>query len=105
MTRGHHNVLDNYTQADTCTGLDLARRVRPDGRHPGAQSLPDSDRNRLVATLVGPAQEKKPVMSRLAIAFVFPLAATAAYAQDTQSGQPRTPAVASANGAQPFLKP
>jgi hypothetical protein len=36
---------------------------------------------------------------------VFPLAATAAYAQDTQSGQPRTPAVASANGAQPFLKP
>ena len=55
MTRGHHNVLDNYTQADTCTGLDLARRVRPDGRHPGAQSLPDSDRNRLVATLVGPA--------------------------------------------------
>jgi hypothetical protein len=74
MTRGHHNVLDYYTQADTCTGLDLARRVRPDGRHPGAQSVPDSDRNRLVATLVGPAQEKKPVMSRLAIAFVFPLA-------------------------------
>ncbi len=42
-------------------------------------------------------------MSRLAIAFVLALAATAANAQDTSSGQSRTPAVTSANGTQPFL--
>jgi hypothetical protein len=40
-------------------------------------------------------------MSKLAIAFV--LAATAANAQDTKSGQSHTPATASANGTQPFL--
>jgi hypothetical protein len=40
-------------------------------------------------------------MSKLAIALV--LAATAANAQDTKSGQSYTPAVASANGTQPFL--
>jgi hypothetical protein len=42
-------------------------------------------------------------MSRPAIAFVLALAATAANAQDTKSGQSHTPAVASSNGAQPFL--
>jgi len=42
-------------------------------------------------------------MSRLAIAFVLTLAATAANAQNTTSGQSRTPAAASANGTQPFL--
>ena len=42
-------------------------------------------------------------MSRLAIAFVLALAATAAHAQDTKSGQSHTPAVASANGTPPFL--
>jgi hypothetical protein len=42
-------------------------------------------------------------MSRLAIAFVLALTATAANAQDTTSGQSRAPAVASANGTQPFL--
>ena len=42
-------------------------------------------------------------MSRLAIAFVLVLAATAADAQDTKFGQSRTPAVASANETQPFL--
>jgi hypothetical protein len=42
-------------------------------------------------------------MSRLAIAFVLALAATAANAQDTTSGQSRTPVVASTNGTQPFL--
>ena len=50
------------------------------------------------------AQEEKPVMSRLAIAFVLGLAATAANAQDdTKSEQSHTPAVASANGTRPFL--
>jgi hypothetical protein len=42
-------------------------------------------------------------MSRLAIAFVLVLAATAANAQDTTSGQSRTPTVASTYGTQPFL--
>jgi hypothetical protein len=42
-------------------------------------------------------------MSRLAIAFVLALAATAANAQHTKSGQSQTPAVASANGTRPFL--
>jgi hypothetical protein len=42
-------------------------------------------------------------MSRLAIAFVLALAATAANAQDTKFGQSHTPAVASANGTPPFL--
>jgi hypothetical protein len=42
-------------------------------------------------------------MSRLAIAFVLALAATAANAQDTKSGQSRAPAVASADTTRPFL--
>ena len=42
-------------------------------------------------------------MSRLAIAFVLALAATAANAQVTKSEQSQTPAVASANGSRPFL--
>jgi hypothetical protein len=42
-------------------------------------------------------------MSRLTVAFVLALAATAANAQDTKSGQSHTPAVTSANGTQPFL--
>jgi hypothetical protein len=42
-------------------------------------------------------------MSRLAIAFVLALAATAADAQDTKSAQSQTPAVPSANGTRPFL--
>ncbi len=42
-------------------------------------------------------------MSRLAIAFVMALAATAANAQDTKSGQSQTPAVASADETRPFL--
>ena len=41
-------------------------------------------------------------MSRLAIALMVALAATGANAQD-KSGQSDTPAVASANGARPFL--
>lgn len=49
------------------------------------------------------SQEGKLVMSRLAIAFVLAVAATAANAQDTKSGQSDTPAVASANGTRPFL--
>jgi hypothetical protein len=49
------------------------------------------------------AQKEKPVMSRLAIAFVLALAATAANAQETTSGQSPTPPVASANGTRPFL--
>ena len=42
-------------------------------------------------------------MSRLAIAFVLALVATAASAQDTRSEQSQTPAVASANEMRPFL--
>jgi hypothetical protein len=42
-------------------------------------------------------------MSRPAIAFVLALAAVAANAQDTRSGQSQTPAVADANGMRPFL--
>jgi hypothetical protein len=42
-------------------------------------------------------------MWRLAIAFVLALAATAANAQDTKSGQSQTPAVASGTGTRPFL--
>lgn len=42
-------------------------------------------------------------MPRAAIAFVLALAATAANAQDTKSGQSHTPADASVNGARPFL--
>jgi hypothetical protein len=42
-------------------------------------------------------------MSRLAIALVLVLAATAANAQDTRSGQSNMPAVASANVTRPFL--
>ncbi len=42
-------------------------------------------------------------MSRLAIAFGLALAATAANAQDTRSGQSQTPAVAIDNGTRPFL--
>lgn len=48
------------------------------------------------------AQEGNPVMRRLAIAFVLALAATAANAQGTKSGQSHTPAVAGANGTRPF---
>jgi hypothetical protein len=42
-------------------------------------------------------------MSRLAIAFVLALAATAANAQNTKPEQSRTPAAASANETRPFL--
>ncbi|MHB8268327.1 hypothetical protein [Bradyrhizobium sp.] len=42
-------------------------------------------------------------MPRLAIAFVLALAATAADAQDTKSGQSQTPAGAHGNGLRPFL--
>jgi hypothetical protein len=42
-------------------------------------------------------------MLRLAIAFVLALAATAANAQDTKSGQSHTPAVGSTDGTRPFL--
>jgi hypothetical protein len=42
-------------------------------------------------------------MSRLALAFLLALAATAANAQDTEPGQSHTPAVAGANGTRPFL--
>ena len=42
-------------------------------------------------------------MSRLGIAFVLALAATAANAQDTKSRQSRAPEVPSADGARPFL--
>ena len=42
-------------------------------------------------------------MSRLAIAFVLALAATATHAQGTRSEQSQTPAVASGNGLRPFL--
>ena len=42
-------------------------------------------------------------MSKLAIAFVLALAATATNAQDTKSGQLHTPDAASANGTRPFL--
>jgi len=42
-------------------------------------------------------------MSRLAIAFVLALAATATNAKDVTSGQTRIPAVATTNGTQPFL--
>ena len=42
-------------------------------------------------------------MSRLAIGFVLALAATAANAQETKSGQSNTPAVASADETRPFL--
>jgi hypothetical protein len=50
-----------------------------------------------------PHAEGEPVMSRLAIAFVSALAATTANGQGTKSEQPQTPAVAGANGTQPFL--
>src|ERR1700731_1922841 len=50
-----------------------------------------------------PRAKRRPVMSRLAIAFVSALAATAANAQDTKSGQSHAPAVAGANGTRPFL--
>ncbi len=42
-------------------------------------------------------------MSRLAIAFVLVLAATAANAQETRSGQSPAPAADSADGQRPFL--
>jgi hypothetical protein len=42
-------------------------------------------------------------MSRVEIAFLVALVATAATAQDTKSEQSHTPAVASTNGTQPFL--
>ena len=42
-------------------------------------------------------------MSRLAIGFVLALAAAAANAQETKSGQSNTPAVASADETRPFL--
>jgi len=42
-------------------------------------------------------------MSRLGIAFVLALAATAANAQDTKSRQSRAPEVPSADGARAFL--
>ena len=48
-------------------------------------------------------EEEKPIMSRLAIAFVLALASVAANAQDTKSEQSQTPAVASGNGLRPFL--
>jgi len=48
-------------------------------------------------------QEEKPIMSRLVIAFVLALAATATNAQDSKSGQSHTPAVPSADGTRPFL--
>jgi hypothetical protein len=76
---------------------------QPDGRHPGAPFLADGDRNQVVSPRRSRAQEEEPVMSKLAIALVLVLAATAANAQDTKSGQSNTPAVPSANGTQPFL--
>jgi len=42
-------------------------------------------------------------MSRLVIAFVLALAATAANAQDTKSEKSQTPAVAGVNETRPFL--
>jgi hypothetical protein len=75
-----------------------------DGRHPDAQFLPDGDRNWVdIPARWSRAQEEKPLVSRLAIAFVLALAATAANARDTKSGQSQTPAAVSANGTRPFL--
>ena len=42
-------------------------------------------------------------MPRLAIALVLALAATAAYAHETQSGPSHTAAAATGNGTRPFL--
>jgi hypothetical protein len=42
-------------------------------------------------------------MSRLAIAFVAALAATAANAQGSKAEQPQTPAITSADATRPFL--
>lgn len=42
-------------------------------------------------------------MSKLVIAVVFALAATAANAQNTKSRQSQTPAVSGADGKRPFL--
>jgi hypothetical protein len=47
--------------------------------------------------------EERPIMSRLAIAFVLALVSVAANAQGTGSGQSQTPAVASGDGLRPFL--
>jgi hypothetical protein len=52
---------------------------------------------------VAGAREEKPVMSRLAIAFVLALAGATANAQDAKSGQSQTPAAGSGNGSRPFL--
>src|SRR6185437_7219541 len=49
------------------------------------------------------AQEEKPVMARLTIAFVLAWAATAANAQGINSDRSQTPAVASADETRPFL--
>jgi len=51
----------------------------------------------------GAQKMEKPIMSRLAIAFVLALASGAANAQDTKSEQSQTPGVASGNGLRPFL--
>jgi hypothetical protein len=58
---------------------------------------------RTIAACWSRARGEKPVMSKLAIAFVLAQAATATNAQDTTSGQSHTPAVPSAKGTRPFL--
>ena len=79
------------------------RAVRPDGHHTGAHFLPDGDRNCAGTAAALFRAKEKPVMSSAAIAFVLVLAATAANAQATRSGQSHTPAVASADETRPFL--
>ena len=76
---------------------------------------PKSEKSRLVAAIpksgffptVAGLQRWSPskgaVMSRLAIAFVLTLAATAANAQDDKFEQSQTPLVAGTNGTRPFL--
>jgi hypothetical protein len=64
---------------------------------------PTVTRDSVVSPRVGPARKRRILMSRLAIAFGLALAATAANAQDTRTGQSQTPAVDSANTTRPFL--
>jgi len=73
-----------------------------DSRHSKAGLFPTPTGTELYRRTLVRAQSEEPVMSRLAIAFVLSLAATAANAQETRSEQSQTP-FASSNGTRPFL--
>lgn len=86
--------------SDACPGRTPVRN-RADQRV-AAILMPDFSRT-VTKTEPDPRALEKPIISRLAVALVLALAATAANAQDGKSGPSQTPPAPGVDGTRPFL--